>query len=334
MVKKMNHYTKDYVIALNEYLHMYLTSTWFYRHQVYEVPGILTALLITYDDIDEDIFELYDDTNWEKFLERMSKVKSDWSSISKETMEALAEQPHKTMAGWEGRTIYFIRGGNNPEYWASDKAFEDAKKVLLSSFQIHGPLILDEAENIDGLIPRGKKSYLDYENFVRVCINYIFSGQLAETKAQSRTEPGNEGVEIRDLLAHNIADAGFFHDLKNKYSCSEILFDSKNKDEISRNDLRQIYCYLKPAIGLWGFIVCRTEQPKKINLYNRTLFQNFTQNRGVLILNDSDLRKMIKMRLRGHDPSEHMQKLMSSFLRSLHHNLPRRLYLLLGAVDQ
>jgi len=313
----MNHFTKEYVNEINDFLHTYLTSTWNYRIEVFEIKDLLTAVLVTYDDQVEDSFEISTSLSYDEFLHRMSLVKPDWIQIEKEVFEGLAAKPHKTMGGCEGRTIYFIKGGSNPEYWTPESAIEDARNLLLSSSQLQGPMLLEEVQRIDTLIPRGNEHFRSYEHFVRVCINFLFSGELREAKAQARTEPGNEGTEIRDLIAQNIASEGFFIVLKTKYSSSEILFDAKNKDEISREDLRQVYCYLKPAIGLWGFIVCRTNQPDKVHSYNRTLFQNFIQTRGVLIFTDYDIEKMLKMKIRGRNPSEHLHKLMSDFLRSI-----------------
>jgi len=94
---------------------------------------------------------------------------------------------------------------------------------------------------------------------VRVIFNFLFRGELGEGRPQTRTEPETEGVEIRDLLFSNIAETGFWKDLKDKYSASEIVVDAKNTDESTRDDLRQLYCYLKPALGFWGFIVCRSQ---------------------------------------------------------------------------
>ena len=67
------------------------------------------------------------------------------------------------------------------------------------------------------------------------------------------------------------------------YSASKIVVDAKNTDDLKRNDLRQLYCYLKPALGFWGFIVCRSQPSDQIQAFNRTLLKNFSQQRGVLI---------------------------------------------------
>lgn len=313
----MTHFALEYAKHVNEILHTNLISTWFYKLEIYEVPDLCTALLITYNEQDTDQFDIFSPINWDGFLERMSRIKPDWLNFSQKNMQGFAEKPDKAMGGWEGRTIYFIRGGSNPEYWRPERAKQDVINLLLASAKIQGSILHEEANRIKDGILRGREHYRVYEDFVRVSINYLFNGSLGEAKAQDRTEPGNEGTEIRDLISQNFSETGFWKDLKDKYSCSEILFEAKNKDVISRDDIRQVYCYLKPAIGLWGFIVCRCEQPEKIHAYNRTLFKNFVQTRGVLILYDDNIRSMIELKMRGRDPSEYLRNKMSKFIRSI-----------------
>src|SRR5271167_4636417 len=150
---------------------------------------------------------------------------------------------------------------------------------------------------------------------VRVIWRFLFRGELGEGQAQSRTEPENDGIEIRDLVFANKADAGFWKDLKDKYSASEIVVDAKNTDDLTRDDLRQLYCYLKPAIGYWGFIVCRSQPSDAIQAFNRTLCKNFSQQRGILVLCDDDLRRMVEIKMRNNNPSDYLQDKMSEFIR-------------------
>jgi len=166
-------------------------------------------------------------------------------------------------------------------------------------------------------VPPGPEHFQAFEHIVRVVFNFLFIGDLGEGKAQSRTQPEDEGVEIRDIIFANNAESGFWSDLKRKYHASEIVVDAKNKDELTRDDLRQLYCYLKPALGLWGFIVCRLPQSSTINAFNRTLCRNFSQTRGVLILSDDDLRRMVQIKVGGQDPAAYLQECMSNFVRSI-----------------
>jgi len=313
----VGHFADNYARAFADFLHRFHISTWHYLLQIFEVPGLLTALLVNYDNQTEDELVAVPNITYKAFLARMEKVKQDWIHFDRKNFEGLARQPHKTILGWEGRTFYVIRGGSNPDRWTSDAAIKDATQILLASVSMQGEVLQEEANAINKTIPVGKEHYRAYEDFIRISFNYLFNAHLAEVKAQSRTEPGNEATEIRDLLAHNNAASGIFHDLKLKYSCSEILVEAKNKSEPDRDDLRQIYCYLKPAICLWGFIVCRHSPSNLIAAYNRTLFKNFAQSRGVLVLTDDDIKTMIRMRLRDRDPSDHIASRYSEFIRSV-----------------
>ncbi len=312
------HFAMAYAEHINELLHSYLISTWCYKHEIMDVAGMATALLITYDDIRDDVYEVYPNVvDWESFISRMSKVKADWAFFSSDVMSKFAEHPDKTMMGWEGRTIYFIKGGSFPQFWSVETANVDGMAFLTVGAKMWGHLVLHEIENVSKNIPSGQQYAREYEDFNRKAINFLFIGHLGECKPQQRTEPGNEGLEIRDLICSNKSEKGFWADIKQKYACSEALFEAKNKDVVDRDDLRQTYCYLKPALGFWGFVVCRTEQPDKIHAYNRTLFKNFRQERGVLILSDKDTLRMAKMRIRGQDPSEYLTERMAEFIRSI-----------------
>ena len=99
----------------------------------------------------------------------------------------------------------------------------------------------EEVKNIKTLVPVGRDHYQAYEHMVRVAVNFLFNDELGEAIAQSRTEPGDEGLEIRDLMCANQADDGFWKDLKDKYLCTEILFEAKNKTELTRDDLRSCF---------------------------------------------------------------------------------------------
>src|SRR5438477_11458081 len=174
-----------------------------------------------------------------------------------------------------------------------------------------------ETENLREIVPPGSEHFKSFEHIVRVVFNFLFIGELGEGKAQSRTEPEDEGVEIRDLIFANNAESGFWKDLKRKYAASEIVVDAKNKDEVTRDDLRQLYCYLKPALGFWGFIVCRGRQPERMHAFKRALFKNLCQSRGLTILTDDDVRRMVLIAIRGKEAAAYLRDRVSEFVRSL-----------------
>jgi hypothetical protein len=312
----MIHFIEAYADRVNDLLHDCF-GTAFFKQEIVEVPGLLAGVLITYDGIRDDAREQLGRMSWQKFLTRMSLIKPDWKDFDRKLMKQFMEEP-RLMGGWEGRTIFFLRGARYRDQWTPAKAESDVFTLMAGALPRWGHIIQTEVEHMRGTIPVGTEHFREYEHQVRVTWNFLFSREeLGQGQAQSRTEPENEGVEIRDIIFANRSDTGFWKDLKDKYSASEIVVDAKNKDCLTRDDLRQLYCYLKPALGFWGFIVCRSQPSATIQAFNRTLCKNFSQKRGVLILCDDDLRKMVRIANRGHKASEYLQERMTEFVRSI-----------------
>jgi hypothetical protein len=313
----MGHFTDEYLDRLTALLHNVLNPTWFYKQEIIEVPGLVTALFVTYDGVTDDSREIRSQCSWDDFVKRVTAVDPDWDGDPDLMAEINQKKPEFVMGGWLRRTIHVIKAAQHPEQWTPHKAIEDVTALVMSTAAGSAGVIQAETEHLREIVPPGPKDFQAFEHIVRVVFNFLFIGELGEGKAQSRTEPEDEGIEIRDLVFANKAQSGFWNDLKIKYSASEIVVDAKNKDEITRDDLRQLYCYLKPALGLWGFIVCRSAQSPTINAFNRTLFRNFAQSRGVLILCDDDLRRMVQLKVHGQNPATYLQDCMSTFVRSI-----------------
>ncbi len=314
----MSHFVEPFATRVNEILHDVFGGTRFYKKEIIEVPGLLTALLVTHEGIRDDSLELHEHMSWEQFLDRMAHVKPDWKHFNRSIIERLATSPDMMgMGGSEGRTFYFIRGGRYPEQWTVLKAQEALIPLLTGMSAMVPEIIRWEIEHLREIVPVGREHFAEFEHIVRVVFNFLFAGRLGQGRAQVRTEPENEGTEIRDLIFANVAESGFWKDLKDKYAVSEVIVDAKNAETLTRDDLRQLYCYLKPALGFWGFLACRADQPEVIHAFNRTLFKNFSQKRGLLIISEDDLRRMVAIRLRGGEPSDYLRDKMSEFLRSI-----------------
>lgn len=313
MNDKIEHFALQYAQRANEILHR-LSPRWHYEYQIYEVPGIITALFITPTDRRNDEFEVFTNVASSEFAERMDGVMPGWGQF------VLEDPPNMRAGQGNQQTFYIIKAGNSPSYWTPENAQEIV--TMLSEWNHLMPdFMLYKATHVREIIPPGTEQWAKYEDYVAGVVSFLFAGLLDNFVLQKRTETqydsADRGVEIRDLLCQNRADSGFWGELKGKYECSEVLFEAKNKETLDRDDLRQTYCYLKPSIGFWGFIVCRSEQPDKIVAYNRTLFSNFVQRRGVMILTDEDLSQMVELKLQEHDPASFLWDLYSEFIRSV-----------------
>lgn len=52
--RDMPHFIDEYADQLNRMLHTVLNPTWFYRQEIVVVPGLVTAIFITYDGVRDD----------------------------------------------------------------------------------------------------------------------------------------------------------------------------------------------------------------------------------------------------------------------------------------
>jgi len=88
-----------------------LPSTFSFKQEIIEVPGLLTALLITYNGVRDDARETRDMT-WDEFLDRMSLVKPDWKQFDRNLIEQLATMPHRGMGG----EVAILSNGLQPKH--------------------------------------------------------------------------------------------------------------------------------------------------------------------------------------------------------------------------
>ncbi len=72
------HFAEEYLNRFNMILHKVLHPTWFYKQELLEVPGILTALFVTYDGVKDDRREIRKECTWDEFMKRVNACDPDW----------------------------------------------------------------------------------------------------------------------------------------------------------------------------------------------------------------------------------------------------------------
>jgi hypothetical protein len=207
----MAHLLHAYADRVNELLHHALGGTLCFKQEIIEVPGLLVGLLVTYDGVLDDSRQISDNLSWEQFLERMSLVKWDWKHFDRAIIEKMVtERSGMCIGGWEGKTIYFIRAGRDPERWTAAAADEAVPPLVTAGWRFWGSLVQYEIEHVRELVPVGQKNFRDWEHMVRVIFNFLFRDELGQGRPSARTEPENEGLEIRDILYPNTAESGLY----------------------------------------------------------------------------------------------------------------------------
>ena len=192
----------------------------------------------------------------------MAIIKEDWKNFDRGNLEGLVAKPEKTIVGWESRTIYFLRGGSSP---ASGPASGPRR---CNTHCLRGRTRAAAAHSRTSSKPPRTGSPQAETTSVSTNTSCAWSGTTCSGitwgragAGQNRARAGRCG-NSRPRVA-NRANSGFWKDLKDKYKASEIVVDAKNTDNLTRDDLRQLYCYLKPALGYWGFTACRANHSQR-----------------------------------------------------------------------
>ena len=108
-----------------------------------------------------------------------------------------------------------------------------------------------------GGIPLGTDGASEFELWVRRAVRILFASKLKN--AVLNPNPWN-APQRRDLVATNMAEAGFWKRVLDDYDSRQIVFEAKNYGALKADDYRQAAGYLTKEHGRFGVIVYRSEQ--------------------------------------------------------------------------
>lgn len=145
----------------------------------------------------------------------------------------------------------------------------------------------------------GKAEWPKYQKLVGEILERLFCPPLATpiSELSDYTKTNR-----RDFIIPNYAEDGFWAFIRSQYSGDYIVVDAKNYvGKISKSHVLQISNYLKKhGAGLFGIIMCRRGG-------NRSCVQTIREvwaidRKLIIILNDSDVEKMLLEKANGRDP--------------------------------
>lgn len=163
-------------------------------------------------------------------------------------------------------------------------------------------------------LPTGKTDNADkkYEEHVVQLMASLLYPHLDFAQAQSRTD---SGAQIRDLIFYNNQTIPFFKDIHDTYGSKQIVFELKNVESLSRDNVNQLNRYLNENLGKFGVFVTRHQPTKAIKKHLIDLWSG--QRKCILVLDDNDVQMMVdifenKQRL----PFEVVRYKYAEFIRS------------------
>lgn len=163
-------------------------------------------------------------------------------------------------------------------------------------------------------VPQGTAHASTYQCLVLEILDFLFDPELIEGKMEVKTY---EGTERRDLIFTNNSNQPFWTYVRNEHSAFLLMFETKNTRKLSSAHLNQTNTYLGDRLGRLGFIVTRNpaasaQQRKAYSIYNDSPARKI-----ILMLSDNDLRDMLDMKCRGHEPTEFIRNLYRNFRESV-----------------
>lgn len=181
----------------------------------------------------------------------------------------------------------------------------DAQPILPplrdESVQEAGSALIDRF----GKIPHGRTHAAEYQQLVLDSLTFVFCPDLIDGRLEVRTI---DGTERRDIIFTNDSDTSFLDYVRNTHDSLLLMFEVKNVGELDMAAVNQSATYLGDRIGRLGYIVTRVQPGQNILRKQITIFNDSNPRKVLLILSDSDLEELIRLRMQDASPVKWLQK--------------------------
>lgn len=191
---------------------------------------------------------------------------------------------------------------------------EQSENILFKKFfgvKRVSPKIEDELISTLKEIKAGRKDWSKYQKHIEKVLDYLFGEELS----QPITELSDKfGINRRDFILRNYSENGFWKYLRDRYNADFIVIDAKNyTGKIKKNQVLQLSNYLKiHGTGLFSIIISRNGEEDNGAYFTRRE-KWITEKKLTIILDDSDIEKMILAKASANSPEEIIKQRIEEF---------------------
>jgi hypothetical protein len=171
----------------------------------------------------------------------------------------------------------------------------------------HAELLIKELSSVES----GSDDAYRYQDIVHRMLTFCFHPHLADGKPQERTYAG---TLIRDLIFTNEGARNFWRYIMQSYGNLLVVFELKNKTDITGSDVDQIATYLGDTIGRFGILISRDNQSSTSFNRRKAIFNKETPRKVILHLTDKDLIDLVSQRGIFKDTTDYIQDLYRKFM--------------------
>jgi hypothetical protein len=128
---------------------------------------------------------------------------------------------------------------------------------------------------------------------------------------------GFDGRVIRDWIASNVAETGFWEMVQAQHRATQVIWECKNYDKLSADDFQQTAYYMNKMSGRF-VIVCFRGERELIDAYYGHIRRIAAEYDGmVLLLTDKDLKVFIRQALKGKVKEDHIRERYDDIVRAI-----------------
>ncbi len=129
-------------------------------------------------------------------------------------------------------------------------------------------------------IPHGPDGSAAFEKWARQAAAILFDGKLQNIQLK----PNPAAVNQRDIVATNMAQAGFWKRIYDDYKSRQVIFEVKNYKDISLDDIRQVLSYTSGEYGTFGIIVSRSDREIPSETEKTWLRMMYAEHKRIILL--------------------------------------------------
>ncbi len=183
--------------------------------------------------------------------------------------------------------------------------FDVPESFSTSSYRLR----IDDLSTQLATLPLGRTAASEFEDLVGEVIRLCFFRSLSNVQPRCRNV---KGTVIRDWIASNRAQTGFWAIVREKYNATQILWECKNYGDLQAEDFQQAAYYMNDQAGRFLIIICRSSSPLSQHVFEQVR-RVYQQVKGlVLILRESDIKTFLRQALNGKQSEHHLQDLFDT----------------------
>jgi hypothetical protein len=159
-------------------------------------------------------------------------------------------------------------------------------------------------------LPLGQNTARQFEDLIGDVIRLCFFRSLSNVQPKSRDV---NGTIVRDWIASNRAQSGFWAIVRDKYAATQVIWECKNYEDLKSEDFQQVAYYMNEQAGRLVVLVCRASSPISQHSYIQVK-RVHQQTKGglLLILRESDTKTFIRQALNGKQSENHLQDIFDT----------------------